>query len=109
MRFVCPLDDPANELDAAIGARARSLRHLHRLGVPVPPGFAVTDVACRRFLDTGDLPAEMWEQVEEAVHRAIDVCSDGGLILGSSGEIHPEVKPENAIALFRAAKRYSGR
>ena len=53
------------------------------------------------------LPFGTTEQVEEAVHRAIDVCSDGGLILGSSGEIHPEVKPENAIALFRAAKRYS--
>ena len=44
------------------------------------------------------------EQVEEAVNKAIDVCSDGGLILGSSGEIHPAVKPENAIALFRAAR-----
>jgi hypothetical protein len=46
------------------------------------------------------------EEVEEAVRNALEVCRDGGLILGSSGEIHPEVKPENAIALFRAAKKY---
>jgi uroporphyrinogen-III decarboxylase len=47
--------------------------------------------------------------VEEAVKKAIDVCSTGGLILGSSGEIHPEVKPQNAIALFKTAKSYSRR
>jgi hypothetical protein len=54
------------------------------------------------------LPFGTTEQVEEAVKNAIDVCKDGGLILGSSGEIHPEVKPENAIALFNSAKRYGG-
>lgn len=45
-------------------------------------------------------------QVEEAVKMAIDTCRAGGLILGSSGEIHPGIKPENAIALFRAVKKY---
>ena len=38
--------------------------------------------------------------------RLVDVCGDCGLILGSSGEIHPEVRPHNAIALFQTAKRY---
>ncbi|HEB31920.1 MAG TPA: hypothetical protein ENI15_13765 [Spirochaetes bacterium] len=52
------------------------------------------------------LPFGTEDQVEEAVKSAIEVCSNGGLILGASGEIHPEVKPENAVALFRAAKKY---
>jgi hypothetical protein len=52
------------------------------------------------------LPFGTTEQVMAAVKSAIETCSDGGLILGSSGEIHPEVKPENAIALFQTAKRY---
>ncbi len=39
------------------------------------------------------LPFGTTGQVEEAVKIAIEVCIDGGLILGSSGEIHPEVKP----------------
>jgi uroporphyrinogen decarboxylase len=55
------------------------------------------------------LPFGSIDEVEEAVKKAIDVCSAGGLILGSSGEIHPEVKPHNAIALFRTAKSYSRR
>ncbi len=67
MQFVCPFDDASTELDPRIGARARSLRHLHRLGLPVPPGFAVTDIACRRFLETGDLPPELEEQLASAV------------------------------------------
>jgi uroporphyrinogen-III decarboxylase len=46
------------------------------------------------------------EEVERAVKNALETCSDGGLLLGSSGEIHPEVKPENAVALFRAVKNY---
>jgi hypothetical protein len=56
--------------------------------------------------DKNLLPFGTVEQVEEAVKTAIEVCGNGGLILGSSGEIHPEVKPENAVALFRAAKKY---
>ena len=56
--------------------------------------------------DKNLLPFGTEEQVEEAVKTAIEVCSQGRLILGSSGEIHPEVKPENAVALFRAAKKY---
>ncbi len=53
------------------------------------------------------LPFGTPAEVEEAVRQAIDVCRDGGLILGAAGEIHPAVKPENAAALFRAAKRFS--
>ena len=51
------------------------------------------------------LPFGTPEQVEEVVRKAIEICRDGGLILGSSGEIHPEVKAENAVALFRAANQ----
>ncbi|MFQ5554711.1 MAG: putative PEP-binding protein [Acidimicrobiia bacterium] len=69
MRYVSDFDDPDHDLDARIGARARSLKELTRLGLPVPPGFAISDVACRRFLETGDLPAEMWDQVASSVER----------------------------------------
>jgi len=39
---------------------------LHRLGIPVPPGFAVSDVACRRFLEVGEFPEDMWTEVVAA-------------------------------------------
>jgi hypothetical protein len=57
--------------------------------------------------DKSLLPFGSPEEVEEAVRRAAEICGDGGLILGSSGEIHPGVNAENAVALFRTAKRCS--
>ncbi len=52
------------------------------------------------------LPFGAEAEVEEAVQRALETCRAGGLILGASGQIHPAVKPENAVALYRAAKKY---
>ncbi len=52
------------------------------------------------------LPFGTEGQLEQAVRRALETCREGGLILGASGQIHPAVKPENAVALFRAAKKY---
>ncbi len=59
--------------------------------------------------DKGLLPFGSEAQVEGAVRRAVETCREGGLILGASGQIHPAVKPENAVALFRAAKKYGSR
>jgi uroporphyrinogen decarboxylase len=47
------------------------------------------------------------EEVEEATRRTIMAGSPGGgHILCSSNSLHPGVKPENALAMFRAAKKY---
>ena len=54
--LVLPLDRvDRDELDLA-GAKAANLGHVrNRLGLRTPDGFAVTTVACRRFLDETDL------------------------------------------------------
>ena len=50
------------------------------------------------------LPYGNREEVEAEVKRVIDICKDGGLILGSDGEIHPECRADNVIAMFKKAK-----
>lgn len=50
------------------------------------------------------LPYGTEKEVEAEVEKAIDICKDGGLILGSDGEIHPGCKAGNVIAMFRKAK-----
>ncbi len=45
------------------------LSTLSQRGIPVPPGFAISDVACRRFLEVGEFPLGMWEEVEAEVAR----------------------------------------
>ncbi|MBV2363319.1 pyruvate, phosphate dikinase [Streptomonospora nanhaiensis] len=56
MRWVRPLSARLAEPAETVGAKARGLVALHRLGLPVPPGFVVTTDACRAFLREGRLP-----------------------------------------------------
>ena len=47
------------------------------------------------------------EQVREDTRRAIEQgAPGGGLILCSSNSLHPGCRPENALAMFRAAKEF---
>jgi len=57
-------------------------------------------------IDCGDLLCSAPEaEVEAAVIQAIaDAASGGGYVLCSSNSIHPGVKPENFLAMVRAAK-----
>lgn len=53
------------------------------------------------------LPFGTVEEVEKAVRETIEVAAPGGgYILSSSNSIHPGCKPENYIAMVRAARQY---
>jgi uroporphyrinogen decarboxylase len=53
------------------------------------------------------LPDGTPEQVDAAVHQAVeDAGAGGGLIICSSNSLHPGVDPENCIAMFEATKRH---
>lgn len=59
-------------------------------------------------IDCGDLLCKGGEEeVEAAVVRAIkDAAPGGGYVLCSSNSIHPGVKPENFVAMVRAAEKH---
>ena len=70
MRFVTLLSN--GPLDAGrFGARAASLADMDALELPVMPGLAIDALACRRFLETGDLPDEMWDETV----RTLDIVT----------------------------------
>jgi uroporphyrinogen decarboxylase len=53
------------------------------------------------------LPFGSEQEVEETVRTTIrDAAPGGGYIISSSNSIHPGVKPENYIAMVKAARRY---
>ena len=53
------------------------------------------------------LPFGSEEEVERAVMETIrDAAPGGGYIISSSNSIHPGVKPENYIAMVKAARKY---
>ncbi|HSM61748.1 MAG TPA: PEP/pyruvate-binding domain-containing protein, partial [Longimicrobiales bacterium] len=50
-----------------LGSKGAQLGEMSRLGLNVPPGFTITAEACRHFLSTGDVPTDLWSEVEEAM------------------------------------------
>ncbi|MDJ0952253.1 MAG: pyruvate, phosphate dikinase [Acidimicrobiia bacterium] len=51
-----------------LGGKGANLADMTRLGVPVPPGFTITTVACNAYTDAGGVvPEGMWDQVRAAL------------------------------------------
>jgi pyruvate,orthophosphate dikinase len=55
-----------------LGGKGANLAEMTRLGLPVPPGFTLTTEACRSFMATGSLPAELRVEVTMALRRLED-------------------------------------
>jgi pyruvate,orthophosphate dikinase len=63
------------------GGKGANLAEMHRIGLPVPPGFTVTTEACNAYLGMGGVfPEDMWEQVLTAM-KAVE--SETGKTFGS--------------------------
>jgi len=52
-----------------LGGKGAGLAEMTRLGLPVPPGFTITTEVCRTAMATGELPADLWDEVDKAVVR----------------------------------------
>ncbi len=81
-----------DDAKALVGGKAANLGVMAReLGLPVPPGFAITTATCRTFLATGwpaDLDAELrtrMRDVEAAVGRGFGDAADPLLVSVRSG------------------------
>ncbi len=78
-RFVVPFGDGSREQRALLGGKGANLAEMTRIGLPVPPGFIVTTDACRSYLDLGEVPGTLYDQVEQAL---ADLERDSGRGLG---------------------------
>lgn len=67
MTWIQPLSAKTEESADVLGAKAHGLVVLHRLGLPVPPGFVISTEACRAFLGAGRLPSGFGAQLAHAV------------------------------------------
>ncbi|MES4903467.1 MULTISPECIES: pyruvate, phosphate dikinase [unclassified Streptomyces] len=67
MRWIRTLCAQVEEAAETLGGKALGLVLLHRLGLPVPPGFVVTAEACRAFLREGRLPGGLDDELATAV------------------------------------------
>nr|WP_239073901.1 pyruvate, phosphate dikinase [Streptomyces sp. SID10853] len=46
-----------------LGGKGANLAEMTNLGLPVPPGFTITTEACKTYLDSGDEPVELRDEV----------------------------------------------
>jgi pyruvate,orthophosphate dikinase len=66
-----------------LGGKGANLAEMTNMGLPVPPGFTITTEACRAFLESGDMPAGLDDEV--TAHLAA-LESAMGKRLGSSDD-----------------------
>jgi pyruvate,orthophosphate dikinase len=52
-----------------LGGKGAGLARMTSLGLPVPPGFTITTDVCRAAMASGEVPPELWPEVDAAVAR----------------------------------------
>jgi pyruvate,orthophosphate dikinase len=75
-----------------LGGKGANLAEMTNLGLPVPPGFTITTEACRAYLESGDLPDGLADEVtehlaalEQAMGRRLGDSEDPLLVSVRSG------------------------
>ncbi len=64
-KYVYDFAEGNRDLKDLLGGKGANLAEMSRLGLPVPPGFTITTEACRVYLDTGELPRGLAQEVAE--------------------------------------------
>lgn len=66
------------------------------------------DTVCGSMIDCQDLLAfGTTEEVKKATSGAIEDSGGAKTLIGSTSEIHPEIRVENALAMYEMAKNYT--
>lgn len=66
-RYLVALDGSALPSRELIGGKAWSVARMLSLGLPVPPAVVITTDACRAYLDSGSVPAELAAEIDGAI------------------------------------------
>ncbi|MEU9534506.1 pyruvate, phosphate dikinase [Streptomyces sp. NPDC048213] len=62
-KFVYDFTEGNKDLKDLLGGKGANLAEMTNLGLPVPPGFTITTEACKVYLDSGDEPAALRDEV----------------------------------------------
>jgi pyruvate,orthophosphate dikinase len=74
-QYVYDFAEGNKDLKDLLGGKGANLAEMTNLGLPVPPGFTITTEACRAYLESGDEPSGLRDEVTthlEALERAMD-------------------------------------
>jgi pyruvate, orthophosphate dikinase len=62
-KFVYDFTEGNKDLKDLLGGKGANLAEMTNLGLPVPPGFTITTQACKEYLERGEEPAALREEV----------------------------------------------
>jgi pyruvate,orthophosphate dikinase len=65
MKWVYDFSEGSKEQKDLLGGKGANLAEMTNLGLPVPPGFTITTDACRWYLEHGETPPDLAQQVTE--------------------------------------------
>jgi pyruvate,water dikinase len=106
-----PLEEIVRELADAVGGKSSNLGEVrNRVGLPVPPGFAVTSYAYRSFLEGSGIQRsldELWGRIDLEDRDGLAKISADMMRLVREGRIPQDVEEDIALAahdLYRKAR-----
>ena len=86
-KFVYAFAEGNRDLKDLLGGKGANLAEMTNLGLPVPGGFTITTVACRRYLTDGRRPDGLDDEIaghlgalEEAMGRRVGDPADPLLV-----------------------------
>jgi pyruvate, orthophosphate dikinase len=91
-KYVYDFNEGNKDLKDLLGGKGANLAEMTNLGLPVPPGFVITTEACKVYLETGDEPKELTDEVsqhlaalEKAMGKKLGQADDPLLVSVRSG------------------------
>ena len=66
-QFIFPFSYGDKSQSDLLGGKGANLAEMVRLGLPVPDGFTISTNACRHFLQKGEIPAGLIEELEISI------------------------------------------
>ncbi|HEX4699016.1 MAG TPA: pyruvate, phosphate dikinase [Actinomycetes bacterium] len=91
-KYVYDFTEGGRDMKDLLGGKGANLAEMTHLGLPVPPGFTITTEACKVYLDSGDEPVELRDEVsthldslEQAMGRKLGQADDPLLVSVRSG------------------------
>ena len=62
-KYVYDFSEGNRDMKDLLGGKGANLAEMTNIGLPVPPGFIITTEACRTYLESGDAPVEMEDEI----------------------------------------------
>jgi pyruvate,orthophosphate dikinase len=92
VKFVYDFTEGNKDLKDLLGGKGANLAEMTNLGLPVPPGFTITTEACKVYLDSGEEPPALRDEVsahldalEKSMGKKLGQADDPLLVSVRSG------------------------